>query len=123
MDTFVTFQPSDYTDQITEDGNELTKRPYPLSFFLNGKIVDEDDFWQGNYDRIIGFQRDLAVMRVNVFWQELADAYKQTGDISVFEQTVGMYLVTQSRDHRMSVYMHAVSSFELYPSVPAVPAS
>lgn len=114
MDTFISFQPSPYVDGITEDGHELTKLPYPLAYFLDGRIFDETDFWRGRNDRLVGFARDLAVQRVDIYFRELAEEFADNP--AAFDKTVGMYLVIENRDGGLGANVNAIASVTVYPA-------
>lgn len=93
---------SDYTDHITADGTELTRRPYPYGVDAYGHII-------GRTDEVtaIGFQEDAAVQRVDLFWGEYA-----AGDPQV---AVGKYLVTQDAAGRYATNVCAIESVEVRP--------
>jgi hypothetical protein len=95
-------QNSEYADQITADGTELTKLPYPFYVDENGN-VGRQDVWQGVPERVIGFARDLAVQEINLWWPTV---------VQDPPQAVGMYLVTQDADGSIGTHPTAVSSIE-----------
>jgi hypothetical protein len=97
---YYTIQPAPHVDHITEDGTELTKLPYPYHTDQDGAI-QRQDFWQGNPLRVVGFQKDLSVQQVDLWWK---DALKDP------QQAVGMYLVTQDKDGNCSSHNTAVES-------------
>lgn len=84
MSKIYRIQPSEHVDHITEDGSELTKLPYPFFVDEEGKI-GRQDFWRGEHAQVIGFQKDLAVQKIDLWWR---DALEDP------QQVVGMYLVT-----------------------------
>lgn len=99
-DRVLRVQPSDFTDQITGDGAELTKRPYPFFVRKDGS-VGRQDFWAGLVVRVVGFQRDLAVAAVDLSWTEAwADPAR----------AVGMYLVTSNESGEWSTHQTAIES-------------
>lgn len=134
MDTFVKLQPAQFCDQIV-DGRELYKTPYPLCFGLDGKNVFSD-FWRHNFARVVGFVRDLAEQRVDVYWTDLVRLFEENPASDPFQQVVGMYLVYQDapvteaeeregNGGQMGAYLNAIDSVEIMraPSQPpAAPA-
>src|ERR1700733_14358810 len=82
----ITLQPSDRTDHITDDGVELTQRPYPFAVFDNGDIINADAV---GAKRAVGFSNDLAVQHVDLWWREV---------VKEPELAVGKYLVTQDEN-------------------------
>lgn len=112
MKTFVKLQPAQFVDQVV-DGVELFKLPYPLCFHLDGSNAYAD-FWQGNYQNVLGFQRDLGVQRVEVWWHSLVEEFAKSGDPAVFEQVVGMYLVSADKHGDITVCTNRVSSVEFF---------
>jgi hypothetical protein len=80
----IRIQPEPFVDQLTEDGHECTKLPYAFVADETGAIAGQD-FWQGIVARVIGFQKDLAVQHIDLFWREVLDDP---------QRAVGMYLVT-----------------------------
>lgn len=96
-------QPAAYTDQI-KDGHQMTKLPYPFYADEDGTI-GQQDLWQGDPSRVIGFQRDLAKNQIDLWW---ADAVKNT------DQVVGMYLVTEDKAGHYGVHQTAITSIEEY---------
>lgn len=101
---FYTLQPSEFTDQVLDDGTELTKLPYPFHVVQDGS-VQRQDFWRGNPTRVIGFQRDLAVHRVDVWWSQVLKAP---------ETAVGLYLVTEDSEGRWAVWENAIADVEVH---------
>lgn len=103
MSKIFKIQPSEFIDNMWEGGHVGTKLPYP--FFVDEKgMIDGQDFWNGDPYRVIGFQKDLAVHKVNLWWN---DAVKDPS------QVVGMYLVTANKKGDFGVHQTAVSSIEL----------
>lgn len=94
----IKLQPSAFVDNIC-DGHEMTKLPYPF-------VVDEDgtvnfqDIWQGDPTKAIGFQRDLAVHTIDLWWK---DAFVDP------QQAVGMYLVSADEAGAWGVHPNAIS--------------
>ena len=80
-------QTEPYTDQITDDGHELSKLPYPLIADENGMIAGQD-FWCGLHHHVIGFQKDLSVQVIDLRWKDALDD---------LDKAIGMYLVTSDR--------------------------
>lgn len=100
----VTLQPSPITDQILEDGTELTQLPYPLHVEEDGSI-QRQDFWAGKPLRVIGFANDLARHSIDLWWD---DAVKNP------QQVVGKYIVTVDKDGTWSSWSSAVSDVEVH---------
>lgn len=97
MSTYIV-QPSPKTDQICEDGTELTQLPYPFHVTEDGEVIN-----LATIERIVGFAKDLAVSQVDLWWR---DAIKDP------QQAVGMYVVTEDRTHVMAVHLTAVMRVE-----------
>jgi hypothetical protein len=96
-------QTSEYADQITPDGTELTKLPYPF-YVDEGGNVGRQDFWQGTPERVIGFARDLSVQEISLWWPTV---------VQDPAPAVGMYLVTQDADGSVGAHPTAVSSIKV----------
>lgn len=99
MARIITLQPSSVVDRITEDGTELTRLPYPYHVTEDGDVLGQD-FWRGEPEAVIGFQRDAAVQKVDLWWDEaVADP----------QRAVGMYPVL--REHgNLSTLLIAIAS-------------
>lgn len=96
-------QPSAFTDQLTEDGHQLTKLPYP--FFVDEEgMVGRQDVFKGTVYQVIGFAKDLAVHKIDLEWEEAMQ------DPSL---AVGAYLVTSDEEGNWSTHQTAVSKMEL----------
>lgn len=94
-------QPSAFTDQI-RDGHQMTKLPYP--FFVNEDgSVGSQDFWKGDPFKVVGFQRDLAVHEIDLWWRDV---------VTDPQQAVGMYLVTEDVQGSWGTHQTAVESVE-----------
>lgn len=97
---FIALQQASVVDRITSDGTELTQLPYP--FFVDEKgNVGRQDFWRGRPRAVVGFQKDLARHRVDIFWKQVVE----NPDLAV-----GKYIVTVDDGGQMSVHMSAVES-------------
>jgi hypothetical protein len=94
-------QPSEHTDQITEDGQELKRLPYPFYADEDG-MVQRQDFWRGKVYKVVGFVGDLARQEVDLLW---SDALKEP------EQVPGMYLITITSFGDVSTHVTAVKAF------------
>jgi hypothetical protein len=88
MSRVLRVQPASRIDNLTDDGHEMTQQPYPLFVDGDGQ-VGRQDFWDGKIFRVLGFQRDLAVQQVDLWWR---DAWTEP------ERAVGMYVVAADRD-------------------------
>lgn len=96
----ITLQPASFVDQVI-DGREFYKKPYPLSIDADG-YVQFQDFWQGTYFRVIGFQCDPDVYSIDLFWE---DAFADP------ESIVGLYLVTSDDDGKWGTTPHPIESY------------
>lgn len=97
-------QPSEYVDQIV-DGHEMTKLPYPFYVNEEGQVGNQE-LWRGDPVRVVGFQKDLARHRIDLWW---TDAFGEP------EKTLGMYLVAVDDKGGMGVYDTAIVSAEALP--------
>jgi hypothetical protein len=95
-------QPAPFTDQLTGDGHQLTKLPYPFYADEFG-AVGRQDFWRGDPSRVVGFQKDLYVQRIDLWW---TDAVKNP------EAAVGMYLVTEDSRGNYGTHQTAMAAVE-----------
>lgn len=96
----IRLQPAPLVDHIDDSGQEFTRLPYP--FYVNeAGEIQRQDFWNGNPTKVIGFQRDLAVQTIDLWWRE---AYPEP------TKTVGMYLVTVDSDGQWGVHSTAIAS-------------
>lgn len=100
MSRVLRVQPAEYVDQIV-NGQELTKQPYPYFVEEDGS-VQRQDFWQGSVARVVGFQRDLAVQSIDLWWSAA-----WASDLPCL---TGMYLVTEDADGQWSTHQTAVES-------------
>lgn len=99
----IKLQPSNFTDNISDNGEEQTKLPYP--FFVNEDgSVRNQDFWRGVVARVVGFQKDGAVQQIDLWWTK---AFQDP------ENTVGMYLVTADNRGTFSTHNTAIMSVEV----------
>lgn len=99
----IKLQPSAFTDRICDDGQELTKLPYPFYVNEDGE-VGRQDFWQGDPAHVIGFQRDLAKQSIDLWWDEVVQDPKQA---------VGTYLVTTSAEGVWSTHQIAIAEVSM----------
>lgn len=97
-DQLVVIQPAPRIDNLV-DGEALTQLPYPLHVRSHNGLVLDD--WA---DRVIGFQRDLHVQRLDLRWHDLVST-----DLSF---AVGMYIVIQQGE-QWSTLDTAVQSIEV----------
>jgi hypothetical protein len=77
--------------------------PYPFFVRENG-LVDRQDFWRGKVYRVIGFQKSLDKMTVDLFW---SDAIKNP------ELATGMYVVTSDDKNKWGVYRSPIGSIDV----------
>jgi hypothetical protein len=102
----IKFQPSEYTDHMTDDGHEMTKLPWPIVAEpgeIYGDVVG--DHWQGTIVKVIGFQKDLSKQQIDLHW---TDAVKDP------QLTVGMYIVTSDKNGKFAVHETAISDVEVF---------
>jgi hypothetical protein len=97
-------QPAAFTDQVTDDGEQLTKKPYPIVVRENGEIVGSP-----LHVAVIGFVRDLARQEVDMPWSGVLVAGRPIYPV------VGSYVIVQDRKGRWSTLATAVESFEPLP--------
>lgn len=103
MSKIFKIQPSEFIDNMWEGGHVGTKLPYP--FFVDEKgMVENQDLWNGDPYRVIGFQKDLAVQEIDLRWN---DATKDPS------RAVGMYLVTANKKGDFVTHETAVRSIEV----------
>ncbi len=95
---FFSIQNESFTDMITDDGIVGTKMPYPFVVGESG-YVEGQDFWKGDPFRVVGFQKDLAVKQIDLYWDEVIKDPKKAE---------GTYLVTRDRDGAIGVHLTAV---------------
>lgn len=109
--TFIRVQPESLIDNLTEDGHELRQLPYPFYVNEDGTVRNQE-FWNSqtaqnmgvNVTAVIGFQRDLAVQHIDLWW---ADAWKNP------QSAVGMYVVTRGGKGGMGVHQTAIASMDV----------
>jgi hypothetical protein len=83
----VTLQPADHVDGITDDGTELTKRPYPFHVNARGEIQR-----RAGESRVVGFVSDPARMEVDLSWDEVyADPQRAVGQYVITQDTEGAW--------------------------------
>lgn len=99
----IKLQPEPFTDQITEDGHELTKLPYPFAADETGAVHNQS-LWQGHVTRVIGFQKDLAKQQIDLWWRDV---------VKDPQQAVGMYLVTADQHGVWGSHQTAIGSVEV----------
>lgn len=110
MHKYLKIQEAPVTDSITDDGHVGARLPWPVLADAEG-IVHIPSSRLGMV-RIAGFQRDLAVMRVDLWWQDaFADPSK----------AVGMYLVAHHKNGSMGVSLSAVDTAEIQEHVAPLP--
>jgi hypothetical protein len=103
MSLTVKIQTAPFTDHIASDGTPLSKLPYPFYVDPDGG-VQRQDVWQGKPKRVVGFQKDLAVQQIDLWWRKALEDP---------QQAVGMYLVTENADGQFWTHNTAVDSVEV----------
>lgn len=98
MKKLIRLQPSEFVDNI-RDGHEMTKLPYPF-FVSEDGVIGSQDFWKGDPARVIGFQKDLAVQQIDLWWSDVVEDP---------QQAVGMYLVTSNAEGTWGTHSMAIS--------------
>lgn len=99
-------QPAPSVDFITGDGHELTKLPYPIVADKYGQIPEQAQVL--GFVRVVGFVRDLARQEVDLYWRNaIHPTFK--GEL------VGMYVVVENAEGRLSTLVTAVQTFEVLP--------
>lgn len=100
MTRITRIQPAARPDALSEDGHVGYQLPYPFYVTDDGKIENQG-FWNGTPLAVIGFQKDLAVQTIDLWWR---DAVNNPSAI------VGMYLVTTDRDGTWGTHSTAIES-------------
>lgn len=100
MPRLTRIQPAARPDAISADGHVGYQLPYPFYVADDGKIQNQE-LWNGTPLAVIGFQKDLAVQTIDVWWREVVDNP---------EKAVGLYLVTTDKDGTWGVHSTAVES-------------
>lgn len=103
MGRYITLQPAAHTDQITADGQELTKLPYPFHVNAATGAIDRQSVFVGW--EVVGFQRDVARQEINLWWDDYVASDPQ--------RAVGMYVVTRDGQGQMSTHLTAVDKVEV----------
>jgi hypothetical protein len=99
----IKLQPAEFIDNISDDGHIGRKLPYPF-YITEAGYVEGQDFWRGDPIRVVGFQRDLARMEIDLWW---SDAVREP------HSAIGMYLVTTDAKGGMGVHQTAIASIEV----------
>lgn len=112
MPKIITIQPEAFVDNVwvNEDGQvvEGKKLPYPFHVKEDGS-VDRQDFWRGDPEAVVGFQADVNVQSVDLWWE---DAVKDPDAI------VGMFPVMIEKGKGFYTYTVAIESVQVF-EVPA----
>lgn len=95
----IKIQPEPFVDNLV-DGHELTKLPYPFFVDEDG-LIAQQDLWQGDPFKVVGFQLDLAVQKIDLWWTDV---------VANPEIAVGMYLVTADKSGDYGVHSSAIRS-------------
>lgn len=103
-DQIIRIQPSEFTDQVSDEGHQMTKLPYPFYVNASDGTVNLQEFWKGDPYRVVGFQTDLARHEIDLRWE---DAAKDP------QKAVGMYLVTADSRGGYGVHTTAVQSMDV----------
>jgi hypothetical protein len=95
-------QLSESTDNITADGTELTRLPYPFYVDQDGVIINR---WAGQEEvAVIGFVRNPNRQEVDVWW---ADVIANR----MWPTLTGLYMISRERGSGIwSTHLQAVKS-------------
>jgi hypothetical protein len=104
--TTITLQFSSHTDEITPDGQELTRKPYPYHVDAATGRIQRQDFWQGRVFRVIGFVVDPGRMEIDLWWPDVATHP---------QRAVGMYVVVADDNGRWSTNVAAIMTVTSVP--------
>lgn len=108
MARIVTIQPEAFVDNVwVNKAGEIVegkKLPYPFHVAEDGGLVEDQDFWQGDPYRVLGFQNDEDVQRVDLWW---ADAVKDP------ESIVGRFPVMVPKGGGVYTYTLKVESVQV----------
>jgi hypothetical protein len=110
MHRYLYIQNAPVTDNITDDGTALSKRPWPVVADEDG-VVHTPSYALG-MRQVFGFQRDLAVQHVDLRFE---DAYADP------EKAVGMYMVSIDKDGVMGVELSAVDHVSVLETTDPLP--
>lgn len=109
MTRITRIQPAARIDNVLDDGTPLYQLPYPFYVTDDGKIGNQD-FWQGHVAKVIGFQDDLAVMSIDLFWREaVADPTKAVGKYVVTSDAAGNWAVHDTAIESVSTFTEGES--------------
>lgn len=76
MSTVISIQPAQFTYNVwvgrAGDIVEGKKSPYPFHVDAATGDVRDQDFWKGDPYRVVGFQNDVGVQRVDLWWEQAA---------------------------------------------------
>lgn len=111
MPKYLRIQEAPQTDLITADGVVGSKLPWPVvADCEDAHVVVPSSLLK--MKRVVGFQRDLAVMHVDLRWRDaVADP----------QQAVGMYMVSENTDGTYQVNITAVDTAEIMESAHEIP--
>jgi len=85
-------------DHISDDGEVVGSRlPYPFYVDAEG-FIQQQDFWQGNVFKVIGFQNHPTVQKLDLWWYKVTDP----------SEIVGKYIVTSDKTGAWSTWPTAV---------------
>ena len=96
-------QPAAFTDQLTSDGAQLAKKPYPIVCDQRGNVLESPLI-----SKVIGFVADLSRQEVDLHWRERTLA----------DDVVGMYLIVADHGGAWSTLSTAIESFTVLPDPP-----
>jgi hypothetical protein len=106
MARIITIQPEAFVDNVWvgKEGKivEGKKLPYPFHVDAETGNVENQDFWQGDPVRVLGFQDDEDVQRINLWWAEVA--------VTDPERVVGKFPVMLQSDGTIYTYTVKVES-------------
>lgn len=104
----ISIQPEPVVDNIwgiKGGGIEFgTQLPYPFHIIAETGDVDDQEFWNGDPYRVIGFQDDAEVQRVNLYWEDAAKAP---------DSIVGRFPVMVTKNGGMYTYAVKIESVQV----------
>lgn len=96
----ITLQPASRTDHITDDGQELTQKPYPFQVDRSGRVLP-GCIYQRQARHVIGFAHDSARDVIDLLWAAVPDD-PQTA--------AGMYVVTENHAGQWATWEIAIET-------------
>lgn len=96
MKKVVTIQRAAQVDGLYEDGTPRYQLPHPVHVDHKGMICQQD-FWQGRLHRVIGFQDNVRVKRIDLWWEDVCiDPTRAIGKYLVCSDSKGNWFVFET---------------------------